>query len=121
VSRTIRPLTFHGKRSTTIAAGAAAASDGTPFPVSPLDSLTVTLYLAGATGPATFHEDGLTTTYRAAGDHRFDAAAPAFAGDTSHSFYYLAGVDVSGGPPRRPPVALLASLTPRHNTARGRA
>ena len=33
----------------------------------PLESLTVTLYLARATGPATFHEDGLTTTYRATG------------------------------------------------------
>jgi lysophospholipase L1-like esterase len=59
--------------------------------------LSVTLYFAEPTGPATFHEGALTTTYRATGNRRFDYGTAAFAGETSHSWYYLTGVDVAGG------------------------
>ena len=70
---TVRSLTFHGARSATIPAGRVAASDPAALPVAALESLTITLFFAGSTGPSTFHEDGLTASYRAAGDHRFDA------------------------------------------------
>ena len=66
---TARALTFHRDRSVTVAAGQVIASDAASLPVSPLESVTVTLYLTGTTGPATFHEDGLTTTYRGSGNH----------------------------------------------------
>ena len=47
-----------------------------PLPVRPLEKLTVTLYFAGPTGPATFHEAAFgTVSYRATGDHRYDAGA----------------------------------------------
>jgi lysophospholipase L1-like esterase len=116
---TVRPLTFDGRRSTTIAAGHLKASDAAALHVTPLESLTVTLYLAGATGPATFHEDGLTTTYRAGGDHRSDIGGAAFNGGTSHSFYYLSGVDVAAGGSRGTVVAFGDSITNGHNSTPG--
>ncbi|GAA4979502.1 SGNH/GDSL hydrolase family protein [Actinopolymorpha pittospori] len=93
---TVRQLTFDRSRSTTIPVGQETTSDAATIPVGPLDSLAVTLYFAGSTGPATFHELALATTYRAQGDRRFDPSASAFAGETSHSWYYLTGVDVAG-------------------------
>lgn len=97
---TVRPLTFDRSLSTTIGAGGAATSDATILFTAPLQKLTVTLYFAEPTGAATFHEAGFTTTYRAAGDRRFEHGGEAFAGETSHSWYYLTGVDVAGGPGR---------------------
>ena len=113
---TVRSLTFHGARSATIQTGRIAASDPAALPVSPLESLTITLFFAGSTGPSTFHEDGLTSTYRAAGDHRFDTGPAAFANEASHSFYYLTGVDVTGGPTRNAVVAFGDSITNGHNS-----
>jgi lysophospholipase L1-like esterase len=94
---TIRELRFGGSPSTTIPAGGGVSSDAARLRVAPLDKLTVTLFFAEPSGPATFHEGGFTTTYRATGDHRVDPGAAAFGGETSHSFYVLAGVDVAGG------------------------
>jgi hypothetical protein len=93
---TVRSLSFHGAGSATILPGQVTASDPVVVPVAPLESLTVTLFFAGSTGPSTFHEDGLTASYRAAGDHRFDTGAAAFESKTSHSFYYLTGAGDSG-------------------------
>jgi len=115
----VRVVSFHGARSTSIAAGAVAASDPVRLPVAALESMTVTLYLAGPTGPATFHEDGLTTTYEAAGDHRLDTSGDAFDGATSHSFYYLTSIDVAGGPTRNVVVAFGDSITNGHNSTVG--
>ncbi len=73
----MRSLTFRGSRSVTIPARQVTGSDATGLHVTPLESLTVTLCFAAPTGPATFHEDGLTTTYRATGDHARDSGAAA--------------------------------------------
>ena len=116
---TVRSLTFHGARSATILPGQAAASDPAVVPVAPLESLTVTVFFAGSTGPSTFHEDGLTSSYRAAGDHRFDTGATAFGSLTSHSFYYLTGVDVAGGRTRPTVVTFGDSITNGHNSTIG--
>jgi hypothetical protein len=116
---TLRSLTFHGARSATISAGRVAASDPAAMPVAALESLTITLFFAGSTGPSTFHEDGLTASYRAAGDHRFDRGAAAFAKQTSHSFYYLTGVDVTGGRTRNTVVTFGDSITNGHNSTVG--
>jgi hypothetical protein len=80
---TMHRLTFDRARSVTIPAGQITASDAAALPVTPLESLTITLDFAGATGPSTFHEDGLTTSYRASGDHLSDTGAGAFASPTS--------------------------------------
>lgn len=116
---TVRPLTFHGARFAAIPAGQVAASDPAALPVFPLDSLTVTLYFAGSTGPATFHEDGMTSSYRAAGDHSHDSAAGAFEAEASDSFYYLTGVDVTGGRTRAAVVSFGDSITNGHNSTVG--
>ncbi|MFI8522474.1 SGNH/GDSL hydrolase family protein [Streptomyces sp. NPDC085481] len=93
----VRPLTFGGRTSVTVPAGGTLLSDGVPFKVGAFESVTVTLYLAGPTGPATFHNFAAATSYRAAGDHRADLSGKAFT-ETSTSWYYLSGVEVSGGP-----------------------
>ncbi|WP_030660169.1 SGNH/GDSL hydrolase family protein [Streptomyces rimosus] len=92
----VRHLSFGRHRSVTIPAGGEVRSDGLPMKVRALESVTVTLYLAGPTGPATFHQAALATTYRAKGDHRSDTGAAAFT-EKSESWYYLSGVEVSGG------------------------
>ncbi|MGW7051788.1 SGNH/GDSL hydrolase family protein [Streptomyces sp. NPDC054887] len=94
----VRELSFGKGRAVTIPAGATATSDGVPFRVRALESLTVTLYLAGPTGPATFHHFSAATSYRADGDHRSDHGGAAF-GESSDSWYYLTGVEVTGGKP----------------------
>ena len=95
--RTLRPLRFRHRETTTLAVGAETTSDPAPLATSPLDTLAVTMYFAEPTGPATFHWTGLTATYRAAGDHRFDRDATAFPDEPSPSWYFLTGVDVAGG------------------------
>lgn len=112
---TMRSLTFRGRRSVTIPAGQVTASDATHLHVAPLESLTITLYFAGPTGPSTFHEDGLTTTYQATGDRARDSGAAAFDGPTSHSYYYLTGVDVATRGPQTV-VAFGDSITNGHNS-----
>lgn len=96
----LQQLSFGRHRSATIPAGSELTSDALPFRTRALESLTVTLYLAGPTGPATFHLISSSTSYRAQGDHRSDRTGTAFT-ETSNSSYYLTGVEVSGGRPVR--------------------
>jgi lysophospholipase L1-like esterase len=91
----LRPLTFHRSPWTVVPAGREAVSDPVPMRVAALERLTVTLYFARPTGPSTFHLLATATSYRSAGDRRFDVAGGAF-GETTQSWYYLSGVDVSG-------------------------
>jgi lysophospholipase L1-like esterase len=91
----LRPLTFGRSVPTVVPAEGETVSDATVMRVSPLDRLTVTLYFAAPTGPATFHPLAIATSYRAAGDHRFNRDGAAY-GETSQSWYYLAGVEVAG-------------------------
>nr|CTQ98847.1 secreted protein [Kibdelosporangium sp. MJ126-NF4] len=106
----VRHLTFGHDRSVAVPPGAEVASDQVPLWVAPLDSLTVTLYLATPTGPATFHLGATATTYRASGDHRADVRPDAFT-ETTNSWYYLAGVDVVGLPARKAVVTFGDSIT----------
>ncbi len=98
---TVRHLTFGHGRSVTVPVGGTVLSDGVPLRLKALESVTVTLHLAGDTGPATFHHAAGATSYRATGDHRSDVSGAAFR-ETSSSWYYLTGVEVLGGKaPRR--------------------
>ncbi|MFE3651238.1 SGNH/GDSL hydrolase family protein [Streptomyces sp. NPDC059152] len=92
----VRQLTFGKRRSATVAAGGELLSDGAGLTVRALEPVTVTLYFDAPTGPTTFHAKSTATSYRAAGDHRADAGAAAFA-ETTQSWYYLSGVEVAGG------------------------
>ncbi|MGW8351724.1 SGNH/GDSL hydrolase family protein [Streptomyces wedmorensis] len=93
---TVRRLLFDGRPSVTIPAGGTLRSDAAHLPVEAFESLTVTLYLAGDTGPATFHQFSTATSYRANGDHRADVSGSAFK-ESTDAWYYLSGVEVSGG------------------------
>ncbi|MFB7370008.1 SGNH/GDSL hydrolase family protein [Streptomyces sp. NPDC056222] len=102
----VRHLTFGGERSVSVPAHGELRSDPARLDLGRLESVTVTLYLAGTTGPATFHSQAWADSYRAEGDHRADAEGRAFTA-RSQSWYYLNGVEVSGGtPPRRGGVVL---------------
>ncbi|WP_280230445.1 SGNH/GDSL hydrolase family protein [Nocardia cyriacigeorgica] len=93
-AESVRPLLFGGAESTEIPVGAEITTDAVDFPVTALRPVTVTIYLAEATGPATFHQTGNATSYLAAGNHAADPAATAFT-DTSRSWYYLADLEVN--------------------------
>ncbi|XVV07157.1 SGNH/GDSL hydrolase family protein [Actinosynnema sp. CA-248983] len=96
----VRHLSFRGDRSVVVPAGAEAVSDVAAFPVAPLSKLTVTLYLATPTGPATGHTFASATSYRAVGDHRSAVGGEAFT-ETSESWFYLSGVEAVDTSPRR--------------------
>ena len=107
----VRQLTVGGERTFTVPVGAECAGDPLPFTATALEPVAVTLYLAEPTGPATYHDQALTTGYRAAGDHRSDTDGTAFT-ETTQSWYYLSGLDVAGGPALPPGIALFGdSLT----------
>ncbi|MFG2133535.1 SGNH/GDSL hydrolase family protein [Streptomyces sp. NPDC048751] len=98
---TARELTFGGRQSTTIAPGRELVSDAGSLSTSPLEKLTVTLYFADRTGPASFHRFTTATSYRAAGRHLSDVAGDPFK-ESTNAWYFLTGVEVSGAAsPRR--------------------
>lgn len=97
---TSRRLTFEGRRSVSIPAHGQLSSDEAGLRLKPFESVTVTLHLARTTGPATFHAQSFATSYRADGDHLGDTGAGAF-DETTESWYFLSGVDVTGERARR--------------------
>jgi lysophospholipase L1-like esterase len=89
-----RAVTFRGAEAVSVPSGGEVASDAiTLTGLSAGSRVAVTLYFAEATGPATFHEYGaIGAAYRATGDQRADAGGAAY-GESSGSWYFLAGVD----------------------------
>jgi lysophospholipase L1-like esterase len=89
-----RPVTFHGKPSTTVPAGAQVVSDPLPFPVRAGENTTVTAYLAHgqATTSITSHPGSRTTSYLVAGDQVSAAELPG-ATPVDH-WYFLSGIEV---------------------------
>ncbi|WP_308250222.1 SGNH/GDSL hydrolase family protein [Sphaerisporangium fuscum] len=93
---TLRQLTFARSASASIPAGGRTASDPVRLRVKAGERLTVTLYFHGDTGPSTYHNLAVATSYRATGDHTRDTGQAAFA-ETNTSWFYLSGVDVLAG------------------------
>ncbi|WP_280339056.1 SGNH/GDSL hydrolase family protein [Nocardia neocaledoniensis] len=91
----LRPLRFHGSDTAGIAPGADLTSDPVELRLAPFESATITLYLREPSGPATFHAQGYATSYRASGNHVDDAAGAAFT-DSTHSWYFLSSVEMTG-------------------------
>jgi lysophospholipase L1-like esterase len=91
--RTLRPLSFHGRPSVTVPAGAEVVSDPVPLLVQPLGQLAVTVYLPQATGPTSWHWFARQTAFVYAGDHAADAGGGGSTMTLEH-FYFLAGVEV---------------------------
>ncbi|MET8774698.1 SGNH/GDSL hydrolase family protein [Nocardia sp. NPDC004654] len=100
---TLSPLTAGLSPTFEIAPGADLVTDPVALPLNAFDSITITLYFAGPTGPATQHAQAVATTYRAAGDHRADPTAAAFT-ETTPTWYYLAGVEVADLLPNPPAI-----------------
>ncbi|NUP53648.1 MAG: SGNH/GDSL hydrolase family protein [Catenulispora sp.] len=94
---TLRAATVRGRRHFSVPAGADLATDAVPIRVEAFDPVTVTMHLAQASGPATYHAQAIATTYRAPGEHLADGDGAAFT-ETSASWYHLSGVDVAGAP-----------------------
>jgi lysophospholipase L1-like esterase len=88
-----RQVRFGGSRQTTIAAGARRFSDPIKLRVGAGQDLVVSIYFAGATGPATWHPDAISTNYFAAGDQSADTSGVPYT-NTDTSWYFLDGVDV---------------------------
>src|SRR5229473_273908 len=63
-----KALTFHGKSSVTIPAGALMHSDALNFAVAPLFDVAVTIHLKGAPDGITTHPGSRATSYLMAGD-----------------------------------------------------
>lgn len=114
VPDTSHPVTFGGTASVVVPPGEEVVSDPVPLPVGDRQELAVSMYLAGATGPATTHNLARENGYVAAGDHVADPDATAFR-PLSQAWMFLSGIDVVAPPsaPARPGavVAVGDSLT----------
>jgi lysophospholipase L1-like esterase len=104
----VRPLTFSGRASTSIPAGAMVVSDPVDLRVPPATDLAIDIHLPGdtssGTSPLTMHSTGLSTGYVSAPGNHAGAAALPVAG-TVQSWFFLARVEV------RAPAAVGAVVT----------
>ena len=88
-----RPLTFGGQTSITIPAGALAVSDPVRLDVPTLGDLAVSIYVPGPTGPTTWHQLGMQTTYVSPpGNFSATTAMPILT--TEQSRFWLADIEV---------------------------
>jgi lysophospholipase L1-like esterase len=88
-----RTLTFGGQPSITIPPGAEALSDPVDLTVPALADLAVSIFLPGATGPATWHFVSLQTSYISP-DGDFTGSVTMPVASTTQAWFWLAGVDV---------------------------
>ena len=89
---TDRALTFHGRPSVTIPAGALMVSDPLEFDLPPLSEVAVTVYVRGAPAAVTGHPGSRTTSYFQAGQS-VSAADLATATRVDH-WYFVSGIDI---------------------------
>ncbi|WP_171170574.1 SGNH/GDSL hydrolase family protein [Streptomyces sp. I05A-00742] len=90
-----RVLTFAGGTSVRIPAGGEAVSDAVELRAAAFDSLALTLYFDGPTGPTTFHSQAWAESYRAAGDRTNDTGGDGF-DEVTHSWYLLSDIEFAG-------------------------
>ena len=115
---TSHAVTFDGKTSTSVPAGAEVLSDPVPMTVAPLTELAISLYLPTSTGPATYHQDAQQTGYVASGDHAADPAATAFTTTTS-SWYFVDGLTTHAAQTPGTVVAFGDSITDGYQSQAG--
>ncbi|MFY9927044.1 MAG: SGNH/GDSL hydrolase family protein [Streptosporangiaceae bacterium] len=115
----VYPVTFGGRASVRIPAGAQLLSDPVAMPVEAQQELTVSIYLPGWTGPATFHSDAQQITWISArGDHAADVSGRSFVIPDS-SWYYLSGLVVRSPTAAGTVVAFGDSITDGFQTSVG--
>jgi lysophospholipase L1-like esterase len=93
-SVTDHALTFNGRSSVTVPAGAPVYSDPLDLKVAPLSALTVSIFVTRYTGPSTIHPEGHATTY-ISGEGDFTEASTIPAPTTSTSRMFLSEIDVA--------------------------
>src|SRR5262249_48197750 len=94
VPGTDRVLTFGGKPSITIPAGAPVLSDSVDLNVPALSDLAVSIFVPGKSGPAAWHFESRQTTYISpAGDFTASTFMPS-GSTTAVAFFWLAAVEV---------------------------
>lgn len=109
VGASIRPVTFAGKRTVTIAAGAPYLSDPVELDAKPLAKLAISLYVQEDTGPCTCHGVGLETAeVSGPGDFTDEPFTPK---STMQSRAFISGVEVETAGRAKAIVALGDSIT----------
>jgi len=94
VPRSNKSITFAGKASVTLAAGAEVRSDPVALTVTPGQDLAVSVYLPKPTGPATWHRFARQDNYvSTAGDHTAEAGATAYP-TTLKNWFFVDAVSV---------------------------
>jgi lysophospholipase L1-like esterase len=111
---TAQPMTFSGRLSAAIPAGAVTVSDPMSLLVPPLSDLAIDIYLPGDTGatasPLTSHTNALQTSYLSApGDHAEAAGFPVMS--TMTSWFFIARVEVLASAQTNAIAAIGDSLT----------
>jgi lysophospholipase L1-like esterase len=89
-----RPLTFSGRASITIPAGAEVLSDAVDLDVPQSGDLAISIYAPAKTGPPTWHSTGLHTTY-ISGPGDFTSKVDIPGATTQPCWYWIEGVDVT--------------------------
>src|SRR5205807_2256085 len=94
VPGSLRALTFAGRASITVPAGADALSDPVELDVPTGSDLLVTTYVPTPSGPVTYHPNANATSfYTTNGDHTADESGAAF-NQTTSVWHYVDQVDV---------------------------
>jgi lysophospholipase L1-like esterase len=94
VSHSNHEVTFSGKRSIAIPEGAEVLSDPVSLSIAPAQDLSISLFTANETGPATVHGSAMQTNYVSdAGNFAAGESATGFA-KTTGSWYFLGSVEV---------------------------
>lgn len=107
---TLRALRFDGRRDAVLPPGAVRYSDPLDFPVDGGDMLGISLYVAGAATPDTWHVDAVRNNLISVpGDYTAKPLMPVAA--TTGSTSWLAGVDVQADKPLPVLVTLGDSIT----------
>jgi lysophospholipase L1-like esterase/peptidoglycan/xylan/chitin deacetylase (PgdA/CDA1 family) len=109
---TRRRVTFGGRASVTIPAGATYVSDPVMLPVPALSHVAVSFHLPQAPARQTSHPGSRATTFHVHGDHAADDDLPN-AQRIAH-WYQLAGIDVEAPPEAGVIVAIGDSITDGH-------
>jgi lysophospholipase L1-like esterase len=107
-----RGLTFNERPDVLIPAGADYTSDPLSYAVAPLSDLAITLQIEAAPDQETGHPGSRATSYLGAGLAASAVELPA--AQAIDHWYFLSGVDVSGGAATAAVVALGDSITDGH-------
>ncbi|MBY8878844.1 SGNH/GDSL hydrolase family protein [Actinacidiphila acidipaludis] len=93
---TLRDLTFGGSRAVTVPAGAEIYSDPVDLPLGDSADLFVTTFTPDPSGPVTYHDLGVTTSYYSTDgtDHAADLTAGGLP-STTGAWHYVTEVDVA--------------------------